>query len=110
MLKCQGRAVQYLSHVGGVTGKFYNELLAEGHVDSKLLGQVPDSSYTLSNKVNFLNALLLQPPTEQQLEWTEAFGITWRWTEVLYKAVFGVNVIRRGQEEQATDIDERTIN
>lgn len=64
-MKRKGRAVQYPPGVGGVMGKFYNDLLDNGHVDSKLLGQVLGSCPTLADKVNFLNALLLQPPTDQ---------------------------------------------
>lgn len=29
-----------------------------------------------------LNALLLQPPTNQKREWIEAFGLAWQWTDV----------------------------
>ena len=91
-------------------GKFYNHLLDEGHVDSKLLGKVLESCPTLVSKVNFLNALLLQPPTDQQREWIEAFGLAWRWTGILYGSEYEVEVIRSGCEVPTTDCDERTIN
>ena len=60
-MKKRGHAVQYPPGVGGVMGKFYNMLLDDGHVDSKLLGKVFDSCPTLHDKVHFLNAVLLQP-------------------------------------------------
>jgi hypothetical protein len=62
----KGQAVQYSPGIGGVMGNFYNELLDNGHVDAKLLGKVFDSCPTLVDKVNFLNAVLLQPPTDRQ--------------------------------------------
>jgi len=58
-------------------------LLEDGYVDSKLLGKVLDACPTLHDKVHFLNAVLLQPPTGQQREWTEAFGLAWAWTDIL---------------------------
>ena len=82
-MKRRGHAVQYPPGVGGVIGKFYNMLLIDGHVDSKLLGKVFDSYPTLFDKVHFLNAVLLQPPTDQQREWIEAFGLAWRWTDIV---------------------------
>lgn len=109
-MKRRGHAVQYPPGVGGVMGKFYNMLLDDGHVDSKLLGKVFDSYPTLFDKVNFLSAVLLQPPTDQQREWIEAFGLAWRWTDVLYQSEFKIDVIRSGHEEPTTDGDERTIN
>jgi len=35
--------------------------------------------------MNLVAALLLQPPTDQQREWIEAFGLAWGWTDVLYR-------------------------
>ena len=63
-------------------------LLDDKHVDSKLLGHVLDACPTLEDKVNLLAALLLQPPTDQQREWIEAYGLAWKWTDVLYKSEF----------------------
>jgi hypothetical protein len=60
-------------------------LLDDKHVDSKLLGQVLDACPTLEDKVNLLAALLLQPPTDQQREWIEAFGLAWNWTDLLVR-------------------------
>ena len=91
-------------------GKFYSHLLDEGYVDSKLLGKVLDSCSTLVDKANFLNAVLLQPPTDQQREWIEAFGLAWGWTAILYDSEFKIEVIRSGCEEPAVDYDDRTIN
>jgi hypothetical protein len=105
-----GHAVRYPPGVGGVMGKFYNHLLDEGHVDSKLLGKALDGCPTLVDKVNFLNAILLQPPTDQQREWIEAFGLAWRWTGILYDSEYKIEVIRPGCEESSVDNDERTIN
>ena len=85
-MKKRGHAVQYPPGVGGVIGKFYNMLLIDGHVDSKLLGKVLGVRPTLHDKVNFLNAVLLQPPTDQQREWIEAFGLAWAWSDVLYRS------------------------
>lgn len=109
-MKKRGHAVQYPPGIGGVIGNFYNGLLEDGHVDSKLLGKVLDDCPTLTDKVNFLNALLLQPPNEKQCEWTEAFGLAWRWTDILYNSEFKVEVIRTGRNEPVSDRDERTIN
>ena len=109
-MKKRGHAVQYPPGVGGVIGKFYNMLLIDGHVDSKLLGKILDVYPTLHDKVNFLNALLLQPPTDQQREWIEAFGLAWAWTDILYNTEFKVEVIRTCFEEPSTDFDNRTIN
>ena len=91
-------------------GKFYNHILDEGHVDSKLLGKVLESCPALVDKVNFMNAILLQPPTDQQREWIEAFGLAWRWTSILYDSEYKIEVIRSGFEEPSLDCDERTIN
>ncbi len=77
-------------------GKFYNMLLDDDHVDSKLLGKVFDSCPTLFDKVNFLSAVLLQPPTDQQREWIEAFGLAWRWTDDLYHSEHGATRIPPG--------------
>ena len=109
-MKKRGHAVQYLPGVGGIMGKFYNHLLDEGHVDSKLLGKVFDSCPTLEDKVSFLNAILLQPPTDQQREWIEAFGLAWAWTDILYCSEYKIEVIRSGHKEPSRDFDERTIN
>ena len=109
-MKKRGHAVQYPPGVGGVIGKFYNMLLIDGHVDSKLLCKVLDACPTLYDKVHFLNALLLQPPTDQQREWIEAFGLAWGWTDVLYRSEFKVEVIRTGAEESAADCDNHTIH
>lgn len=109
-MKKRGHAVQYLPGVGGIIGKFYNHLLNEGHVDSKLLGKVIDACPTLEDKVSFLNAVLLQPPTDQQREWIEAFGLAWAWTDILHGREYKIEVIKPGYEEPSTDYDERTIN
>jgi len=109
-VKKRGHAVQYPPGAGGIIGKFYNGLLEDGHVDSKLLGKVLDDCPDLYDKVHFLNALLLQPPTDQQREWTEAFGLAWGWTGVLYGSEFKIEVIRSGRKESPTDCDERMIN
>ena len=109
-MKKRGHAVQYPPGVGGVIGKFYNMLLIDGHVDSKLLGKVLDDCPGLYDKVHFLNALLLQPPTDQQREWIEAFGLAWGWTSELYDREFKVEVIRSGHEAPLTDCDEHTIH
>ena len=109
-MKRKGHAVQYPPGVGGVMGKFYNHLLDEGHVDPKLLGKVLESCPTLVDKVNFLNALLLQPPTDQQREWIEAFGLAWGWTGILYDSEYKIEVIRSGNGEAPVDNDDRTIN
>ena len=91
-------------------GKFYNMLLIDDHVDSKLLGKVLDACPTLYDKVHFLNAVLLQPPTDQQREWIEAFGLAWAWTDILYGSEYKIEVIRPGHEEQLSDCADRTIN
>ena len=109
-MKKRGHAVQYPPGVGGVIGKFYNGLLEDGHVNSKLLGRLLDGCPTLTDKVNFLNALLLQPPTDQQREWIESLGLAWRWTDILYNSEFKIEVIRSGYEEPMTDFDDRSIN
>ena len=109
-MKKRGHAAQYPPFIDSAMAKFYNYLLEEGHVDSKLLGKVLDSCPTLFDKVNFLSAVLLQPPTDQQREWIEAFGLAWRWTDILYQSEFKIEVIRSGYEEPSTDYDERTIN
>ena len=109
-MKKRGHAVQYPPGIGGVIGKFYNMLVIDGHVDSRLLGKVLDACPTLYDKVHFLNALLLQPPTDQQREWIEAFALAWRWTDILYQSEFKVEVIRSGYEEPLSDLDDRTIN
>ena len=109
-MKKRGHAVRYPPGHGGVMGKFYNHLLDEGHVDSKLLGKVLDGCPTLTDKVHFLNALLLQPPNEKQREWTAAFGLAWAWSDILYGSEFKIEVIRTGRNEPVTDRDERTIN
>ena len=109
-MKKRGHAVQYPPGVGGVIGKLYNHLLDGGYVDSKLLGKVLDACPTRNDKVNFLNAVLLQPPTEQQREWIEAFGVAWAWTDILYGSEFKIEVIRPDHEEPSADYDDRTIN
>ena len=109
-MKKRGHAVQYPPGIGGVIGEFYNGLLEDGHVDSKLLAKVLNDCPTLTDKVNFLNALLLQPPTDQQREWTEAFGLAWRWTDILYNTEFKIEVIRSGYEVPMTDCDDQTIH
>jgi hypothetical protein len=87
-------------------GKFYNQLLDNGHVDSKLLGKVLDSCPTLTDKVNFLNALLLQPPTDQQREWIEAFGLAWRWTDIIVRAKNEHEVVQASYGEHGADNDD----
>lgn len=82
-MKKRGHAIQYPPR-GNVIGDIYNMLLDDGYVDSKLLGKVLDTCPTLEDKMNFISALLLQPPTDQQREWIEAFGLAWRWTSELY--------------------------
>ena len=109
-MKKRGHAVQYPSCIDSATAKFYNYLLEDGYVDSKLLGKVFDSCPTLFDKVNFLSAVMLQPPTEQEREWTEAFGLAWAWTDILYGREYKIEVIRSGCEEPSTDCDERTLN
>lgn len=106
----RGHAVQYPPFIDSTVAKFYNHLLEEGHVDSKLLGEVFDSCPTLFDKVNFLSAVLLHPIGDQQQEWIEAFGLAWAWTDVLYKSEFRVEVMRSWRRESVADHDERTIN
>ncbi len=109
-MKRRGHAVQFPPGVCGVIGEFYNMLLDDGHVDSKLLGKVFDGCPTLHDKVNFMNAILLQPPTDQHREWIEAFGLAWRWTDILYGREYEIEVIRSGHEKPMANQDERTIN
>ena len=87
-MKKRGHAVQYPPGVGGVIGKFYNMLMIDGHVDSKLLAKVLSDCPGLYDKAHFLNTLLLQPQTDQQREWIEAFGLAWGWTGILYRSQF----------------------
>ena len=109
-MKKRGHAVRYPPFIDSAMARFYNHLLEEGHVDSKLLCKVFDSCPTLFDKVNFLSAVLLQPPPEQQRQWIEAFGLAWAWTGVLYGSEYKIEVMTTGQKELATDRDERTIN
>ena len=109
-MKRRGHAVQFPPGVCGVIGEFYNMLLDDGHVDSKLLGKVFDSCPTLYDKVNFLNAILLQPPTNQQREWIEAFGLAWQWTDILHQSEFKIEVIKPGSEEPMTNCDHHMIH
>lgn len=109
-MKNRGHAVRYPPGVGGIMGKFYNHLLDEGHVDSTLLGKVFDSCPTLEDKVSFLNAVLLQPPTEQQREWIEAFGLAWRWTDILYDTVRSPAVQESKEDPQALVPGENRIH
>ena len=76
----------------------------------KLTCQYLDDCPTLFDKVNFLNAVLLQPPTDQQREWIEAFGLAWAWTDILYGREYKIEVIRSGLDEPSADYDDRTIN
>ena len=57
-----------------------------------------------------MNAIVLKPPTDQQREWIKAFGLSWRWTDILYNTEYQMEVIKSGREEPATDCDERTIH
>ena len=82
-MRKRGHAVRYPPGTGGITGEFYNHILDSGLVDSKLLAKVLDGCSTPTEKVNFMSALLAQPPTDQQREWIEAFGISWRVTDVV---------------------------
>ena len=59
-MKRRGHAVRFPPGVGGVVGKFYNQLLDEGHADSKLLGKVLEGYPTLVDKVNFLKAIAVR--------------------------------------------------
>lgn len=87
-MKMRGHAVRYPTCDESLVAQVYGMLLDDKHVDSKLLGQVLDACPTLEDKVNLLTALLLQPPTEQQREWIEAFGLAWGWTGVIYHSQF----------------------
>ena len=109
-MKKRGHAIQYPPCDDSSMARFYNMLLDDGHVDSKLLGKVLDACPTLYDKVHFMNAILLQPPTDQQREWIEAFGLAWAWTDILYGSEYKIEVIRPGHEEPSRDFDERTIN
>jgi hypothetical protein len=109
-MKKKGHAVRYPPFIDSAMAKFYNHLLDEGHVDSKLLCKVLDNCPMLNDKVHFLNAILLQPPTDQQREWTEAFGLAWAWTDILYSSEYKIEVIRSGYEEQITDCDDQTFH
>ena len=84
-MKKRGHAVHYPPG-GNVIGEIYNMLLDDGHVDSRLLGKMLESCSTLEDKTTLLTALLLQPPTDQQREWIEAFGLAWGWTDVLCRS------------------------
>lgn len=109
-MKRRGHAVHFPPGVRGVIGKFYNMLLDDGHVDSKLLGKVLDACPTLYDKVHFMNALLLQPPTDQQREWIEAFGVAWRWTDIISNAKDVREVTSAASGGHFADIDARTLN
>ncbi len=109
-MKKRGHAVQYPPGAGGVIGRFYNMLLIDGHVDSKLLGKVLDACHTLYDKVHFLNAVLLQPPTDQQREWIEAFGLAWTWSDILYSSEYKVEVIRCGDEGSVADREDHVVH
>ena len=108
-MKKRGHAVRYPPG-GNVIGDIYNMLLDDGHVDSPLLGKVLDACPTLEDKTNFMSALLLQPPADQQREWIEAFGLAWRWTDTLYNTEYKIEVIRSGREEPKTDYGDGIIN
>ena len=109
-MKKRGHAVRYPPGVGGVIGKFYNGLLEDGHVDSKLLCKVLDACPALYDKVHFLNAILLQPPTDQQREWIEAFGLAWAWSDILQNSEYRKEILRYGRDEPVADCDDHTIN
>lgn len=109
-MKKRGHAVQYPPCDDSIVSQVYGMLLNDQHTDSKLLGKVLDGCPTLEDKVNFLSALLLQPPTDQQREWIEAFGLAWGWTDMLYGSEYKIEDIRSGFEEPSTDCDDRTIN
>ena len=79
-MKGRGHAVQYPPCDESLVGDVYEMLLGDDHVDSKLLGRVIDACPTLEDKMNFMAALLIQPPNDRQREWIEAFGLAWRWT------------------------------
>ena len=87
-MKKRGHAVRYPPFDDSAMAKFYNHLLDDGYVDSKLLGKVLDACPTLFDKVNFLTTILLQPPTDQQREWIEAFGLAWNWTDAMINSEF----------------------
>ena len=53
-MKRKGHAVRYPPCDDSAMAKFYNYLLEEGHVDSKLPVKVLDACPTLFDKVNFL--------------------------------------------------------
>lgn len=89
-------------------GDFYNQLLDNGHVDAALLGKVFDSCPTLVDEVNFLNAVLLQPPTDQQREWIEAIGLAWRWTDIVVNARSASDVTRAVYDNSTGE--DRTVN
>lgn len=84
-MRKRGQAVRYPRCNDSLVAQVYEMLLDDRHVDSKLLGQVMDACPTLEDKMNFMSALLLQPPTNQQREWIEAFALAWRWTDILYR-------------------------
>ncbi len=109
-MKKRGHAVQYPPGMGGVIGKFYNMLLIDGHVDSKLLSKLFDSCPTLEDKMNFISALLLQPPTKHQREWIEAFGLAWVWSDILYGSEYKIEIIRTGSPDCDTDATNCAIN
>ena len=109
-MRRRGHAVQYPPCDDSLIAQVYNMLLDDKHVDSNLLGRVLDACPTLEDKVNLLTALLLQPPTEQQREWTEAFGLAWRWTDITYNTEYKIEVIRSGHEKPSLSRKERTIN
>lgn len=87
-MRKRGHAVRYPPCDDSLVAQVYGMLLDDQHVDSKLLGQVLNACPTLEDKVNLIAALLLQPPTDQQREWIEAFGLAWVWTGVLYRSHF----------------------
>jgi hypothetical protein len=89
-------------------GDFCNQLLNNGHVDAAMLGNVFDTCPTLVDKINFLNGVLLQPPTEQQREWIEAFGLAWRWTDIVVNARNAADVTRAVYENSTGE--DRTVN
>ena len=109
-MRKRGHAVRYPPCDDSLVAQVYGMLLDDQHVDSKLLGQVLNACPTLEDKVNLIAALLLQPPTDQQREWIEAFGLAWSWTDEMYRSAFKIEVIKSGNPEPVTDRDERTIN
>jgi hypothetical protein len=84
-MKIRGHAVRYPPLYNSLVAQVYGMLLDDGHVDSRLLGQVVDACPTLEDKVNLLAAILLQPPTDQQREWIEAIGSAWVWSSKLHR-------------------------